>query len=253
MQQLLWGIGVGLAAALAIKLAFARLSRLYRWFFAFLCFQVLQFLVMLPLSPGKSSYAWMFLITQPFIWFFDILVVLEIYSLALRKHPGIASMSRWVLTAAFLVAVAIAALTLSVDLSHPVGRFPVLVYYSVVMRGLLSSLVLFLLLITAFLVWSPVAVPRNIVVHAAVTSLYFLCSAALLFVRNVFGYEMTRLISTILLSVEVVCFALWIVFLTKRGEEAVVVVRSKWQAGDEQELVRQLDAINDMLLGPSRK
>ena len=34
----------------------------------------------------------MFLITQPLIWFLDILVVLEIYSLALRKHPGIATL-----------------------------------------------------------------------------------------------------------------------------------------------------------------
>ena len=66
------------------------------------------------------------MITETVKWFLCILVVLEIYSLALRGHEGIATLSRWMLTAAVLVAVGISALTLSADLSRPAGQYPCL-------------------------------------------------------------------------------------------------------------------------------
>jgi hypothetical protein len=237
-----------LAAVLAAKLAMSRLFLVYRWFFFFLCFQIARSLVLMPFQPDRGRYALIFLITQPIAWLFYVFVVLEIYSLALRNHPGIASLSRWTLSAALVLSVGVSALTVQVDLSRPAGRYKALVYYSVVERGLVLSLVLFLLLITLFLVWYPVSIRRNVVLHAGVYSLYFLSSTAALFVRNVGGYQLTRAVSTVLVCVDCICFALWISWLSRRGEERLMVVRRRWRAEDEERLIRQLDALNDMLL-----
>jgi hypothetical protein len=254
VQDWLWAAGLVLAALLAAKLAVSRLFRVYKWFFFFLCFQITRSLVLLPFPPNRRTYALVFLITEPILWLLYILVVLELYSLALRNHPGIASLSRWTLSAALVVSVVISAVTLRVDLSRPSGRYRLLVYYSVMERGLTFSLVLFLLLITVFLVWYPVSIRRNVVVHASVYSVYFLSMTMALLIRNVAGYqETTRAISAVLLLVDLVCFSLWIAVLNRRGEERLLVVRRRWRHEDEERLVKQLDALNDMLLRHPRE
>ncbi len=251
LQDWLWAAGLVLAALLAVKLVLTRLFRVYKWFFLFLCFQITCSLVLLPISSNRSAYGLVFLITEPVVWFLYILVVLELYSLALRNHPGIASLSRWAMLLAVGVSVGVSALTLSADLGRPTGRYKTLVYYSVVERGLVFSLVLFLLLITVFLVWYPVSIRRNVVVHASLCSIYFLSSAVALFIRNMAGYQITTVISNVMLLVDLVCFSLWIGVLNRRGEERLMVVRSRWRPEDEERLVSQLDALNQVLVrGP---
>jgi hypothetical protein len=253
VQQILWWLSLALGAGLLIRLVSARLQRSYIWFFILICLELARGIVLLQIPPRTNSYAYFFMITDAVKWLLCILVVLELYSLALKEHEGIASLSRWIMTAAVLVAVGISALTLSADLNVPAGKFPVLVYCSVIERGLMFSLVLFLLLITAFLVWSPIAVRRNVVLHASIFSFYLLSSALALFIRNRAGYELTRNISTLLFFVENSCYVLWIAFLNKRGEEKLVVVRRSWNTGDEARLAQQLDAINAFLLKTARK
>lgn len=253
LQQVMWWLSLALEAGLLLRLLTARLHRSYTWFCVLICLELARGVAVLPIDPKKDLFAWYFLLTEPVKWFLFILVVLELYSLALREHEGIATFSRWVMTACVMVAVGISALTLSADLSRPARRFPVLIYYSVIERGLMFSLVLFLLLITAFLVWSPIAVRRNVVLHASILSFFFLSSALALFIRNVAGYELTRTISTVLFFVHSSCYLLWIAFLSRRGEEKVVVVRRSWDTDDEARLTQQLDAINAFLLKTARK
>jgi hypothetical protein len=253
LQQVLWWLSLALEAGLLVHLLVARLYRSYLWFFVLICLEFARGVAVLPVDPKKNLFAWYFLVTEPVKWFLFILVVLELYSLALKGHAGIATLGRWAMTIAVLVAVGVSALTLSADLSRPARRFPILVYYSVIERGLMFSLILFLLVITAFLVWFPIAVRRNVVLHASVFSFFFLSSAMALFVRNVAGYELTRTISTVLLFVHNACYLLWIAFLGKRGEETVVVVRRRWDADDEAHLEQQLDAVNAFLLKTTRK
>jgi hypothetical protein len=191
--------------------------------------------------------------TQPVVWILYVFVVLELYALALRNHPGIASLSRWVLVGALVVSITVAAVSLLADLSRPAGRFPLLVYMGVVERGLAFSLVIFLVLITSFLMWTPVALPRNVVVHTMVYSAYFLATAAALLVRNVFGYELVARVSIGVFFSHNLCLLLWILLLNRRGEEAPVVVRRIWRQSDEDLITRQLDAVNSFLLRSARK
>ncbi len=243
LQQVLWVAGTALAVALAAKLAATGLFRVYPWFTAFLCFEAVRSMVLLAFRPNTTTYGWIFLATQPLIWLLYILVVLELYSVALRDRRGLASLSRWALSACMTLAVAVSALTLRADLSRPAGPYPVLVYYSVIERGLIFSLALFLLLIAAFMAWFPLAVTRNVRLHASVYAVYFLSSTMALFLRNVAGYSLSPGISLILLFVDAVCLILWLGGLSRRGEEQLVTGR-RWQQEDEQRLLRQLDALN---------
>lgn len=252
-EQVLWWGNLSLIVVLCIKLISADLHKVYRWFFAFLTFQVLQSAVMLPLDPYRDEYAWAYLLTQPLLWVLYILVVFELYALALRNHPGIASLSRWVLSGGVLVSIAVSVLSLSADLSTPAGRFPVLVYMGVIERGLSFSLVVFLLLISGFLLWTPIPLARNVALHACVYTLYFLSTAAGLLVRNVLGYQIVIGVSVAILSSHNFCLLTWILFLNRKGELTPVVVRRLWRQTDEDQITRQLDAINAFLLRSAGK
>jgi hypothetical protein len=252
-EQIVWMTNLFLTLVLILRLYIRRLHRIYFWFVTLLLFQALQTLGMMRLDPSRDLYAWAYFLTQPALWVLYMLAVLELYSLVLRKHQGLASLSRWFMFGALLVSVAVSAVTMLVDLSRPGEKYPILVYFSVFERCAAFSLVLFLLLITGFLFWTPISIRRNIVVHASLYSAYFLATAATFFLRNIVGDRLIEETSIALLSLNTVCLLLWILLLTKQGEEVVMVVRSKWQSIDEIRLTRQLDAVNSLLLKSSGK
>jgi hypothetical protein len=253
LYQIVWILSLILTGALIANLALKRLAGTYRWFFVFLCFQLAQSALLNPSLVGADFYGWAYFATQPVSWVLNILVVLELYSLALAGHPGIATLSRWAMLAALVVAVGVSSVTLSADLSGPAGQFPILVYQRVVERGVLSSLFAFLMLIIAFLGWFPLGVRYNLVLHAVVFSVYFLATGTVFFMMNITGKEPNDAISAVLLLIVDVCLLTWLLFLNKQGEEEVVVVRRKWLPEDEERLSEQLDSLNALLLKPPRK
>jgi hypothetical protein len=252
-EQIAWVLGLLLGLALLAAMASRGLLRSYTWFAAFLCLDIVQTLAMLPLDKARDLYAWAYFCTQPLIWLLFVLAVLELYTLALGRHPGIASLSRWVMFGALFVSVLLSGFSLSADLSRPADQFPVLRLFTVVERGVTFSLLIFLLFITGFLLWTPVAVRRNIVTHACLFSVYFLASSFALFVRNFLGLQVVSSVSLALLIISDLCLMLWILLLTRKGERTEVVVRRRWHEADVERLQSQLDAVNNFLLKPGRR
>jgi hypothetical protein len=252
-EQIIWIANLILELVLILKLVSRRLHRIYFWFFILLWFQVLQTAGMMFLDSATDLYAWAYFLTEPALWVLYLLAVLELYSLALCKHQGLASLSRWFMLGALLVSVAISALTLQADLSRPTGKFPILDYFSVFERGVAFSLVLFLLLITGFLIWTPISIRRNLVVHVSLYSVFFMAAATLFFLQNTRRFALIAEISIALLSANALCLLLWVLLLNKRGEEIVMMVRSRWKPEDELRLARQMDAVNAFLLKSSGK
>ncbi len=253
LERLLWYGNTLLGAILLLRLVFLRLHRTYLWFFLYLCVSLAQSLLGIGFMGDPNRYALLYLLSQPFLWFLYILIVLELYSLVLRNHRGIASLSRWTLMAGLALSIAISFFTLLPDLQQIEGPYPVLLYYSVVERGIISSLVVFLVLILAFLVWYPVPLSRNLLVHAVVYCVYFLSSTLTLFIRHMAGFATTRTVSTILIGLTTLCLVAWIAFLHRAGEVRTVVLGHRWRPEDEERLVEQLDAINSVLLRSARK
>lgn len=252
-ERLLWYVSVFLFAGLALELCRRHLHRVYPWFTAFAGFNFLQALTPFVLSTNTRAHAWAYLLTQPVIWFLYIVTSLELYSLVLRNHPGIATVGRRTLVGALTIAILVSALTLQADLRGPQANAKILVYYGVIERGISFSLVVFLLIILFFAIRYPIPLKRNIATHAIVFSIFFLSSSMALFLMNVTGFEIRRLVSTALLAIADACLVAWLLLLTPAGEEQSVVLRQRLAPEDEERLLEQLEAINASLSRIARK
>jgi hypothetical protein len=201
---------------------------------------------------ATNIYANLWMATEPVLWVFYVLVVLELYSLILQNYKGIASLGRWVLLGGLVIAVVLSVLTLSADMMTP-DRYPLLRQMLVIERGIVSSLVIFLLIISCFLAWYPVPLNRNVVVHCIVYAVYFLGVALLILLRNVVGDAVNRTMNILISGVTLVCLAFWFRFLSAEGEAVKVRLRPQPTAGEEEALVEHLAAINSTLLRAVRK
>jgi hypothetical protein len=251
--RLLWSGAILAHFVLAVRLWQTGLARVYRGFFWYLGFRVARALVLQALPYQYSAYGYFWAATEPLLWFFYILIVLEVYSLVLQKYKGIAKLGRWAVVVSLLASLAISALTLGTDLLKGAEQYPLLRIFFIIERGVVTSLLLFILFITAFLVWYPVPLARNTVVHCLVFAIYFLSTTMAILVRNLFGTEVINSVNLALSAISVVCLLLWTFLLNQRGENAQVSVRQKWAPEDEAQIMEQLTAINATLLRIARK
>ncbi len=202
---------------------------------------------------AKNTYGVLWLVTEPFLALLYVLVVLELYTLVFQKYRGIASLGRWAVFAGLVLGIAIAALTLSADLSNPNEKFPLLRYFFVLQRGVTTSLLLFLLFLTVFLVWYPVPLSRNLIAHSVLFAVYFLCVTLAFLMRNLAGSNVAGVLNVGIALTTLACFVSWTAFLTRAGEQRSVSIGQHWNADDQQHVLDQLAAINSALLRTARK
>jgi len=253
VQQLLVAGTILAHLALAFRMLQLKLARVYRGFFCYLAFRAIRSSILLILPYQRNAYGYFWAATEPVIWFFYILIVLEVYSLVLQQYRGIAKFGRLAVVGGLLLSLAISALTLGTDLLARSESYPVLRYFLIIERGVVTSLVLFILFISAFLVWYPVPLARNTVVHCIVYAAYFLSMTMAVLVRNVAGLQITDSVNLALSSMTLACLLVWIFFLNQKGETATVSMRHQWAAEDESQIMEQLSQINSTLLRIGRK
>jgi hypothetical protein len=260
LKYLSWSI-IAAFFVLYLRLRQLGLDRVYRVFAAFVLFRTARELALETLPPawyglhhlsyvrlGNSVYAWGWVLTEPVVWVLQVLVDLELYSLVFRNYKGIASLGRWAVLVGIAIAVLLSSLTLPSELSHSAEHYTVLRYYFVVSRGLHASLVILLLLLTAFLGWFPVPMNRNVVLYSMLYALYFITGALADLAYNLGGLATRNVVGLARDSVELVCIGVWAVFLSRAGEAQTVVVRHAWSPQREELLVGQLAAINASLM-----
>ena len=248
---LMWGFSIVANGVAALRLYQLDLNRVYKFFFTYLVFAFFRSLVLIPFSVSSTAYALIYLATAPILWVFYILVVLELYSLVLQNYAGINSLGRWTLYGALFFSVAVALLTLIPTLGTENSRL--MFWTTTVERGVIFSLVLFLLFILFFLTRYPVALNRNIIVHCVVYTVFFLGISMTILIRNVMGQDFMRELNHVVVVIGSACYMVWIFFLTRDGEKRIVMLRQKWSQEDEQRLIEQLNSINATLLRTARK
>jgi hypothetical protein len=249
----LWGLSIVANAATAWRLRQLGLHVIYRFFFAYLMFAAARSvtLFLLPVRLYSGTYAIIYLVTAPVLWIFYVLVVLELYSLVLKNYAGIYSLGRWTLYGALFFSIAISVLTLIPSWGNESSRL--LFWCNTVERGVVFSLVIFLLIILLFLSSYPVALNRNILVHCIVYTVYFLGISMIELIRNMVGHEVVRQLNNVVLPLTMGCYLAWIFLLTRTGEGRVAMLRHNWTPNDERRLVDQLNHINATLLRAARK
>lgn len=258
LEGLLWYTSIVGYVVLLVRLYATDLMGTYRGFALCIAAQLAQSVVLLTITAlgnhvPREAYAYAYIFTTPLIWVTYILVVLEVYTLVLQRFEGISTLSRWALRVVLGVAIVAALVTAVPEMNEVFKKYSeTLSYFSLVERAVVSSLVFFLLLIAGFLLWFPVPLTRNAVVHTTLFCCFFLTIAAGLFFRDSKGSG-TRLVSTAMLGIGNLCLLLWVVLLRPSGESTQVVSRPSFAREDEEKLLSQLDAVNAALLRSYRK
>jgi hypothetical protein len=161
------------ACALLWRLVSQGLVRQYRFLAAFLAVALVQALIFLPLAPASTAYAWAYFITSPVLWILYFFVVLELYRLILEDYPGISSAVGKGVTWSMALAVVLALLSALPGLNTGSRQFPALRMFLAVERSVALGLLLFLVLMQAFLFRYRLRLPRNRLIYATGYALYF--------------------------------------------------------------------------------
>jgi len=247
-QQLLVLIQATALISLFVRLWWIGLHRIYVFFFGYLFVTFLQTCVPLVMPFDSLSYRNAWLVTESLIICFYILVVLELYSIILQGLPGIAGLSRRYIQVAVGLAIIISLLLLGVEKNNG----GLLAHFFTFERTIMFSLLLFILLLTAFLVYYPAPLRRNIIVYSIGYTVYFLAKSTAILINNL-GYYWNRELSNVRLTACFACLVFWLFALNRSGETKAVVLRHQWNAQDEERLLAQLQAINSSLLRTARK
>jgi hypothetical protein len=242
-QQILLIIEIAALAMLCLRMWLAGLYRIYIYFFGYLVLDLLQTLIPFLLPLESRLYRDAYVASQALILVFYVLVVLELYSKVLADLTGIASVARRYIQIILVLAIGVALLLLG--LVKP--KATVTGYLNSFERTIMSSLVLFVLLVTAFLVYYPVPLGRNVIAYLVGYSVYFLTKAAITLIVN-FGHHWVRPLNSVAMAVAALCFTFWIIALGPAGEDKRLVVAHPWKPAEREKLRAQLDAINASLL-----
>jgi hypothetical protein len=194
------------------------------------------------------SYGWFYICAEGLTLVLYLFMVLELYSKVLRNLASLATIVRWAIPA-IVTASAIGGASLLALEQRPVFYLDWLFRVD---RTVITSLVLFVLMITAFMVWFSIRVSRNTVVYSVGYAVYLVPKGASLLLMNS-GHGTQGLSGVVGMTMSSLCLLFWAACLNHAGERAIVSHGGMFHAHDEARLITQLESINRSLLSASRK
>lgn len=246
-EQYIWYLNIAAGVILGARLIALGLLNTYRAFFLYLVTDSLESLLQLAVLPDLNLYGWIYVGGQAGKVLLAVWVVLDLYWLALRKHPALAKFGSR--TVRYLLGVAALISTLGLRLEWVVskGSFPILRTFYRFERTMDSIVLVFLLLISVFLLWFPVTVPRNVAIYIGGFLIYsFERWAGLLMVN--FWPAYSNQLSVFMLSTSFACLVTWLVMLRRERDDTSTVTGHRWNGTEADRLSSQLDAINARLM-----
>lgn len=248
--QILSLVGSALTAG---KLFRTGLYRRYRVFFWYFLFRIPNTAWPLFFSSTDSPlYFRVWVSTEPVTWIFHMAVVLELYRLVLEKHKGIYSLGRWAMFAGVGTSAVVSLLSLIPRLTLSMTQQSKWMFRFLAMeRGMGLGLAIFLLFMTAFLIFYTVPLSRNLKIHARIYTVFFFSNFLAFLLHSLFGLTIVPFTNLLAEAMSSVCVFAWFFLLSPKGEE---VQTSAPVIGPEQErrVLQHLDALNATLLKASR-
>jgi hypothetical protein len=253
LQKSFWTLNV-LASALVIgRLWWAGLHRTYRFFFASLVFALLRSAALFPFGTRSLMYYRIWAGTEPILWLSYVLVVFELYSLVLKHYRGIYSVGRMFFFAAVATAAVISAITVLPTMTGALSTHPLLYYYVLLEREVVTSLAIFLLLLLALVTWFPVPLSRNLLIHCCVYTTYFFASNVINLFWHLGGKDAVYWANMSKFAVALACYFCWTFFLSRGGEDRTASLHLGRSPLEEKRLLGQLEGLNATLLRTARK
>jgi hypothetical protein len=235
-----------------IRLLQLRLVRTYPIFFLFLSTSLPGGIVNVCFGSSSRQFFYTYLVSEFILSILYLLCVWELFSAIFRDYAGLRSLSRWVMGIAAAVAICVSGGILAVTASQPKFVKAFLFKFTSVERTEAAALVVFILILLFFISRYPITLPRNIVVHSKVYSIYFLTDAAAMLLWEVLPKQHAALVSYTLAAVQSACFLAWACRLSKAGETRETRVRRNISGEREQALIGELNALNATVLRAGR-
>lgn len=237
------------AAARLIHLKFARrFPALVSWLVFLagidLCFGLLD-----RASPG---YFWAYIVLETLKCALSIIAVRELFALTFSHYPGIRTGGRLAMYAGLVLA-----LSISVPLTHffwdggPNGRSADLFFFEVSQRSVVFTLALVIATILVFLSKYPLHLSENAQLSAVFFSILFLSEAVRLFIDSTAPKLSNPLTDWPEALFVFACLVSWAALL--KPESARAPARVTFSPPQDEHLLQQLDALNNLLTRASKK
>jgi len=240
-------------ACLLVRLAVLRTVSIFRFLFAYLVILAAE-IVILRLVPLRSNvYGYLYICAQSLNLLVACGAVGEIYARALAGRAGLAAFGRSVVGWAIAAALLLAVLSMALDSQVLPGQSAILHRFFALERSGNFVLLLLLLMVSVYLTWFPVRVPRNVVIYAGGFAIFFLARTAGILAVNLLPQEQLRMISNAMLAVQIACLVFWIWGFRQESEDRITVTGHRWDPSQMERLTSQLDSINAALERLSRR
>ncbi|MBV9675106.1 MAG: hypothetical protein JO185_02135 [Acidobacteriaceae bacterium] len=262
---------LALGILLIIRLFSTKLYKVYKPFCIFLITDLIiiaSWVLSAAFKPFSGHfYLLTWLIVQPLVWLFTLLMVYSLLERILVQLPGVLRLSKRVLHGTFLLAILIGLVSAWFEYRAPgfifqrenlLTRFWVteLVFDRVVASTALLSLVAILI----FLLWFPITIPRNLAVFSVGLVIYFAAITGALLARSLWPngalpaiVKLVHVVSTSLGGISGACFAFWIFYLSPSGEKVESKIAIQRQPQEQERLIAQLELLNATLLKAARR
>lgn len=229
------------------RLLSSKLYRSYAPLFWFWTVQALGSVAALSVRMNTYQYLYVYWAVQTINVLMAVFVVQDLYRMALLEHPAVASFARRSVLAIIAIAGLVAFSGITLDATIPRGQFPAIHRFATFERSMNFLMLLFLLIVSALLLWFPIKVRRNIVVYICGFVLFSASRSFGLLVANLLPPSDTRFVSTLLLALTLASLVIWIAGLQPEGEVLTATPGYRRNPETMQRLSHQLDSINDAL------
>jgi hypothetical protein len=224
-----------------------RLHRIYQSLFYYWLVQALANVAILAIPMATYSYLYVYWGAQTINIFLAVFVVRDLYRIALSEHPAVASFGRSSMLAALTLAALLALSGVRLDTIIMPGQYAAIHRFATFERSMNFVVLVYLLVISSLLLWFPIRVRKNILVYMLGFVLFSASRSFGLLLANLLPERSTRLISTILLGLTLLCLLIWIVGIRPEGERMTTTPGYRRNPEMVRRLTGQLDAINSAL------
>ena len=241
-------LNLGAALALLVRLSFLQLSAVYRWLTVYLLAYAAEFLITAAIPIHSTLYGYVYMLAESTNLVLSILVVLELVDLSLAEHPAVAVFGRKAVAFAMGLAVLPAAAGVMLDSAVLPGQSRFLHRFFTAERSLDFAVLLVLLVISAFMLWFPVKLRRNIVFYIGGFAVFYFSRTFGLLAINILPPASLKVVTNVLMSCSVGCLLAWLFGLRREDEDTTTIVGHRWNPAAMERLTAQLDAINVTLM-----
>jgi len=247
-------LNLAAVVVLLLRLFTLGLFRIYRSLFFYLLTYTLQFVATAVFPIRSTAYSYSYMVGESANLALSMMVVLELYKFSLAGQPALAGFGRKTVGYALALAAVVAAGGVMLDAGIPPGESRFRHYFFTAERTMDFTILMFLLFITAFMMWFPVKIRRNIVFYIGGFAVFYFSRTFGLLMINVLPAVWLKLITNFLMACSVGCLLAWLFGLRRETEDFTTIVGHRWNPAAAKRLTAQLDAINVTLahLGDAR-